>query len=137
MKNVVFSHYGTTLDTRRKGTASKPESWRPNVGLLSQPDFRVSRLHLFYSTLFHPGLESVLRDMKEVSPETEIVLEPYEDTNPWSFEENYARLYDYARNMKFDTQNESYYVHLATGTHATQICLFLLTEARFFPVKNG
>ena len=30
---------------------------------------------------------------------------------------------------------EDYLVHITTGTHVAQICLFLLTEARYFPAR--
>jgi transcriptional regulatory protein RtcR len=41
---------------------------------------------------------------------------------------------DFALGYDFK-ENCDYYVQLATGTHTAQICLFQLTEARYFPAK--
>ena len=54
-------------------------------------------------------------------------------TDPWDFEEVYGALHDFARAYPFDPEREDYLVHITTGTHVAQICLFLLTEARHFP----
>ena len=35
----------------------------------------------------------------------------------------------------FDPDREDYLVHVTTGTHVAQICLFLLTESRYFPAR--
>src|SRR5262245_62726171 len=58
-----------------------------------------------------------------------------EFNDPWDLEEVYGALHDFARNQKFDTAREEYLVHITTGTHVQQICMFLLTEARYFPGK--
>jgi len=55
--------------------------------------------------------------------------------DPWDFEKVYGGLFDFAKNYRFDTDEEEYYVHITTGTHVAQICLFLLTESRHFPAK--
>ena len=44
-----------------------------------------------------------------------------------------ARLHDFARGYPFDAEREHYLVHITTGTHVAQICMFLLTEARYLP----
>ena len=38
-----------------------------------------------------------------------------------------------ARGYPFDPESEDYLVHITTGTHVAQICLFLLTESRHLP----
>src|SRR5262249_39318812 len=38
-------------------------------------------------------------------------------------------------NYSFDTEREDYLIHITTGTHVAQICMFLLTESRHFPAK--
>ena len=55
--------------------------------------------------------------------------------DPWDFEEVYGKLLDFARAYPFDPEAEDYLVHITTGTHVAQICLFLLTEARYLPGK--
>jgi transcriptional regulatory protein RtcR len=55
--------------------------------------------------------------------------------DPWDFEEVYAALHDFARGYAFKPDEEDYLVHITTGTHVQQICLFLLTESRHFPAR--
>ena len=40
---------------------------------------------------------------------------------------------DFVRGYAFDPETEDYLVHITTGTHVAQICLFLLTESRHLP----
>jgi len=134
MKNVVYSHIGTTLDFR--GFSPKRWNvWRPNVGLCQQPDFHVDRFHLFVQPQFERDVQQVVQDIQLVSPSTEIVLEHYDCADVWDFELVYSYLFDISQKQTFDPENENYFVHLTTGTHVAQICLFLLTEARYFPAK--
>jgi transcriptional regulatory protein RtcR len=74
-------------------------------------------------------------DIESVSPETEVRLQPFESGDPWDFEKVYEALYSFARSYPFDTDREDYLVHITTGTHVAQICLFLLTESRHFPAR--
>jgi transcriptional regulatory protein RtcR len=53
--------------------------------------------------------------------------------NPWDFQEVYGVLHDFARAYPFNPDTERYLIHITTGTHVGQICMFLLTEARYFP----
>ncbi len=141
MKNVVYSHIGTTLDFR--GSSEKRWSfWRPNVALCQQKDFHVDRLHLLVQSHFPEEIlnveeefERIVTDIKTISPETEIVRETYDCEDPWNFEQVYSYLYDLSERQNFRTETENYFIHLTTGTHAAQICLFLLTESHHFPAK--
>ncbi|HTF37691.1 MAG TPA: RNA repair transcriptional activator RtcR, partial [Blastocatellia bacterium] len=42
---------------------------------------------------------------------------------------------DFSAGYEFDTDREEYLIHITTGTHVEQICLFLLTESRYLPAK--
>jgi transcriptional regulatory protein RtcR len=55
--------------------------------------------------------------------------------NEWDFEDVFSSLHAFARAYSFDTDREDYFVHITTGTHVVQICLFLLTESRHFPAQ--
>jgi len=68
-----------------------------------------------------------------VSPETQVERRLLDFTDPWDFEEVYGKLLDFARAEPFDPEAEDYLIHITTGTHVAQICLFLLTEARYLP----
>ncbi|MEM6730322.1 MAG: RNA repair transcriptional activator RtcR, partial [Myxococcota bacterium] len=43
------------------------------------------------------------------------------------------KLLDFADGYAFDPDREDYLVHMTTGTHVAQICLYLLTESRYIP----
>lgn len=129
---VVLGFVGSTLDSSKMGP-SRWNKWRPSVGLCMQEDLRVDRFELIHGGL-HEGLARyVARDIGGVSPETEVRPHLLDFADPWDFEEVYGRLLDFARAYAFDPEAEDYLVHITTGTHVAQICLFLLTEARFLP----
>jgi transcriptional regulatory protein RtcR len=46
----------------------------------------------------------------------------------------YAALHEFAKGYTFRDDTD-YYVHLTTRMHVAQICLFLLTEARYLPAR--
>jgi transcriptional regulatory protein RtcR len=77
--------------------------------------------------------ETVRDDIRHVSPETEVRLVLDRTSDPWDFEEVYGGLHDFARSYRFDTDTEDYLVHITTGSHVAQICLFLLMESRHIP----
>ncbi len=54
--------------------------------------------------------------------------------DPWDFGEVYAKLHEFAINYPFEEEN-NYYIHITTGTHVAQICLFLLVESHFLRGK--
>lgn len=133
MDNVVFGFLGTTLDAGFN--ASRWERWRPTVSLCQQEDVLIHKLVLFHGGGKGDLLKLVTADIKRVSPET--IVEPVlmEIRDPWDFVEVYSALHDFVRHYRFDTQANEYLVHITTGTHVAQICLFLLTESRYFPAK--
>ena len=108
--------------------------WRPTVGLCAQPDFPVDRLELFLMREAHASLaQQVIADIAQVSPTTEVVVHHLLVDDPWDFAAVYGSLHDFARSYPFDTDREDYFVHLSTGTHTAQICMFLLAESRHIP----
>ncbi|MGN0884607.1 MAG: RNA repair transcriptional activator RtcR [Candidatus Spyradosoma sp.] len=133
MKNVVVSLLGTNLD--RRGGEDPFARWRPTIGLVSQPVFKVDRLHLLYEKRFAELAAAVSEDVSKVSPKTKVVLEEVRCRSPWNFQDVYTMLYDFCGRMNFDPDKESYFAHISTGTHVAQICLFLLTESRHIPGK--
>lgn len=131
--SVVIGLLGTTLDAG-KGPA-RWERWRPTVALCGQQDFVVSRLELLYPRAATALCGVVSEDIASTSPETVVQTHMTDIRDPWDFGEVYTTLYEFARAYPFDPEREDYYVHITTGTHVAQICLFLLTEARYFPAK--
>lgn len=130
---VVFGILGTSLDAG-KGPA-RWERWRPTVALCQHEDLLVSRLVLLHEPAAADLATQIASDVHHASPDT--VLEPIQVTwkDAWDFEEVYATLHDLTRSYPFKPDREDYLVHLTTGTHVAQICLFLLTESRYFPAR--
>ena len=132
-KRVVIGLLGTVLDAKEK--RNRWEKWRPTVSIFQHENLLVSRLELLHQEKTRSLSDLVKEDVKAVSPETEVRSHIVEFSDPWDFEEVYGRLHDFARSYPFDPEQEEYLVHITTGTHVAQICMFLLTESRHFPGK--
>lgn len=133
-KNVVaISLLGVTLDAGRG--PDRWEKWRPTVGLCQYENLLINRLELLYQKKYLALAEVVVDDIRNISPETEVRLTEIEFDDPWDFEAVYGALHDFARAYEFRTESEEYLVHITTGTHVAQICMFLLTESHRFPAK--
>ncbi|MBN2686397.1 MAG: RNA repair transcriptional activator RtcR [Pontiellaceae bacterium] len=131
MKTVVIGFVGTMLD---RGTyETRWEKWRPTVALCQQDDLLIDRFELICDRRYNKLLEVIEADIAAVSPETEVVRRYVNTRNPWDFQEMYGLLHDFAQDYSFDPENEDYLVHITTGTHVAQICMFLLAEARHIP----
>lgn len=131
---VVIGLLGTNLDQPpRKG--DRWHAWRPSVAICQQQDLLVDRFELLYSTRHQNLVQQVAADIESVSPETDVQTRPISITDPWDFEEVYAALHEFASEYRFDTDRFDYLVHITTGTHVAQICLFLLTESRHLPAR--
>lgn len=132
-KHVAIGLLGATLDSG-KGS-ERWERWRPTVALCQHEDLLIHRFELLYQKKFAAIARAVNDDIATVSPETEVKLVEIELDDPWDFEEVYGALHDFATGYEFDTDREEYLIHITTGTHVEQICLFLLTESRYLPAK--
>jgi transcriptional regulatory protein RtcR len=129
--NVVIGLLGTTLDAGK--SHDRWQTWRPTVSLCRQPDFVVSRLELLHGLRDTSLARNVKQDIATVSPETEVRLHEIEFGDAWDFERVYETLFKFARGYTFDVESEDYLIHITTGTHVAQICLYLLTESRYLP----
>jgi transcriptional regulatory protein RtcR len=128
---VVIGLLGPTLDMGKH--PDRWQNWRPSVSLCRQPDLIVRRFELLHGKRDSSLAKTVRADMRTVSPETEIRQHEMEFSDPWDFEEVYETLFKFSRQYPFDTESEDYLIHITTGTHVAQICLFLLTESRYMP----
>ncbi len=131
-KTVVIGFLGTQLDYTGKGNP-RWEKWRPTVALCQQDDLLVHRLEVIHDARNRGLAERVGNDIARISPETDFRRVEMELRDPWDFEEVYTALHDLARSYPFDTENEDYLIHITTGSHVAQICLYLLTESRYLP----
>jgi transcriptional regulatory protein RtcR len=132
-RTVVIGLLGPTLDSGRG--PHRWEKWRPTVACCQHEALLVDRFELLHQVEFRSLADTLAADVASVSPETEVRQWPIELADPWDFERVYAALHDFARGYAFDAEREDYLVHITTGTHVAQICLFLLTESRYFPAR--
>ena len=128
---VAIGLLGTVLDG---GQGPKRwERWRPTVALCQQEDLQIDRLHLLFARKYDALREVLCSDLRQVSPDTEVVCHPVEFADPWDFQDVYGGLLDWAKSQSFDADAEDYLIHITTGTHVAQICLFLLAESHHLP----
>jgi transcriptional regulatory protein RtcR len=132
MKTVAISLLGTTLDQRGK-RKKRWEKWRPTISLCQQEDLLIDRLELLFQPQYQRIADVVTEDIRQISPETEVCQHHIEFDDPWDFESVYSQLHDFSRRYQFDRDKENYLIHITTGTHVAQICLYLLTEANYLP----
>ena len=129
---TVIGFLGSTLDASKFGY-TRWNKWRPTVGLHMHEDLRVDRFVMLHGTQHSRLAEFVEEDIASVSPETRTERQNLDFEDPWDFEEVYGKLLDFAHGFVFDPDTNDYLIHITTGTHVAQICMFLLTEGRYFP----
>ena len=95
----------------------------------------MTRLELLHGSRERALAEVLVADVRSQSPETDVRTHVMDFGDPWDFGLVYSALHDFARAYPFDPDREDYLVHVTTGTHVAQICLFLLTETRFLPAR--
>ncbi len=122
---------GSKLDTGR--SQDRWSKWRPSVAACQHEDLLIHRFDLLHEPRHFDLAELVASDIRGVSPETEVHLHPLGFKDPWDFEEVFAGLHAFARSFPFDTDKNDYLIHITTGSHVQQICLFLLAESRHLP----
>ncbi len=130
---VAIGLLGPSLDD---GLGAKRwQRWRPTVSLCQQQDLAISRFELLHQRRYDQLAEVIAADIRQVSPETEVRSRHIEFSDPWDLEDVYGALYGFVRGYAFAPEREDYLVHITTGTHVAQICLFLLTESRHLPAR--
>lgn len=131
--HTVVSFLGTSLD--RGIGRDRWEHWRPNVSICQHEDLLVKRLLLLCERRYTKLFDQVAADIATVSPETSVERIDIALRDPWDFEEVFDLLFSKAKELAFDPEDDDLLVHMTTGTHVAQICLFLLTETRHFPAR--
>ncbi|MFY9254514.1 MAG: RNA repair transcriptional activator RtcR [Fuerstiella sp.] len=130
-KTVVIGILGTQLDAGRD--RKRWEKWRPTVSACQHDDLLIDHFELLYPISHHTLAKSIKADLTSVSPETNVQLHNVEFEDAWDFEEVFGTLHEFARGYEFNTEANDYLIHITTGSHVQQICLFLLTESRHLP----
>ncbi|MBL8735618.1 MAG: sigma 54-interacting transcriptional regulator, partial [Planctomycetes bacterium] len=129
---TVVSFLGSQLD---RGGADRWGHWRPNVAMCQHEDLLVERLVLMTDRRFSKLYDQVVEDIALVSPETKVERRDFGVRDPWDFEQVFDHLYRISQELAFEPGRDDLLVHMTTGTHVSQICLFLLTETRHFPAR--
>lgn len=132
--NILVSLLGSTLDNHGRGEG-RWGVWRPSVALAMQEELHFDRYYLLYQPDFRALCRRVEEDIRTCSPDTEVIAEAIAFRDPWDFGEVYSKLYDFSREKNFSAEEHDYYIHITTGTHVAQICLFLLNESHHLPGK--
>lgn len=130
-RKVVIGFVGAQLDSGMG--AGRWEKWRPTVSLTQHEDLAIDRLVLLHDRKYLSLTQLLTEDIATVSPETNVLPMEMTIADPWDFGQVYAALFDFAAQYTFDTEREEYWIHITTGTHVVQICLFLMVEARYLP----
>ena len=131
--HTVLAFLGIQLD---RGTGhDRWEHWRPNVAMCQHEDLLIRRLVLLCERRYSKLYEQVVADIASVSPETKVERRDISLRDPWDFEEVFDVLFRASKDLAFDPEADDLLVHMTTGTHVAQICLFLLTESRHFPAR--
>lgn len=124
---VAIGLLGSKFDTGKDGL------WRPTLALCLQDNLAFNRLDLLYQKFHYRKAVALTQDINKLAPQTKVKMHEIPLKHPWDFEENYSVLLEFASNYQFNLEEEEYYVHISAGTHVAQICLFMLTKARFIP----
>jgi transcriptional regulatory protein RtcR len=130
---VVIGLLGPVLDAGHD--AKRWLRWRPTVGLHQQEDLLISRFEMLHQRRYNNLAAGITADIHQVSPTTKVHGRHIEFSDPWDFQEVYGALWGFAAGYPWKPDEEDYLVHITTGTHVAQICLFLLTETRHFPAR--
>ncbi len=133
-KTTVISLLGTNLDQRGRNN-KRWDKWRPNIALCKQDDLIVDTLVLIHENKFTHLAEQVKDDIAVVSPETTVIFYEVSYLDPWDFESVYSQLFDFSQSYPFQSNDSDYLIHITTGTHVAQICLYLLAETNYLPGK--
>ncbi|TVR46943.1 MAG: AAA family ATPase [Planctomycetota bacterium] len=130
---VALGLLGPTLDAGRG--EKRWQRWRPTLGLHLQDDLLIDRFEMLHQRRFDKLAQGIANDIAAVSPQTQVRSRYIEFSDPWDFEDVYGALWSFARDYPWRPEDEDYLVHITTGTHVAQICLFLLAESRHMPAR--
>ena len=80
-KNVVIGFMGTQLDSGQG--AGRWSKWRPTVSLVQHEDRLIDRIELLYSKKYQSLADVLVKDIANVSPETQVNLVTAEVADPF------------------------------------------------------
>ena len=149
MKTIAISIFGQSKDYLNPRNAAPKQTkkndellqqwllktWRPSVALAAQETIHIDEYHLICTIEQHESAQTVVAGIKHFSPQTKVFVDLLELKNVFDFQTTFIELMDYASRPCFHEENSESLVHLTTGTHVEQICLFLLTQKHYLNGK--
>ncbi|PID64022.1 MAG: transcriptional regulator [Gammaproteobacteria bacterium] len=133
-KNVVISIVGSVLDFKGKDLPKRFYQWRPNFAIALHKDLAIDQYDFIYDYQSRKTATILKNDILGHNPDAIVNTHKVTMRDPWDFGEVYAKLHEFSLNYPFEEEN-NYYIHITTGTHVAQICLFLLAESHFLRGK--
>ncbi len=134
MHNIIVGILGQRLDNTGLGN-KRWLRWRPTMSLLMHHDFQVNELVLIHQKDEQALADLTTKDANNLCLDIKVTSHVVNYDDPWDFEQVYSQLHDFSNSYRFDPEHNNYYFHITTGTHVAQICIYLLTEANYFPGK--
>ncbi|MEN9358497.1 MAG: hypothetical protein RL095_32 [Verrucomicrobiota bacterium] len=128
---VAFGIFGSMKDSGLG--KDRWRKWRPTLALCLNDKLGVQRLELLIEAKQEEQAAALLKDLAKLRPELEINTHVVPIEDPWDLAEVYGVLFDLSRRLAIDAESEELLIHITTGTHVQQICLFLLTESGHLP----
>ncbi len=136
-QKIVIGFIGQTLDNRGKGY-KRFERWRPTYSIAQQQSLDIDTFELLHHEKETELAEEIKRDIEALRAKqgkpVRVNLHELSPEDPWNFEEVYSKLQDFCEHYTF-YEDIDYFIHITTGTHVMQICLYLLTEANYLQGK--
>jgi transcriptional regulatory protein RtcR len=128
---TVIGFLGSQLDAG--GGRGRWQKWRPTISIVQHEGVAIDAIELLHSPGHERIAQQVVDDLRFISPDTRVTTHALPVRDPWDFGEMYGALFDWAQTQRLDPEQSDYWIHITTGTHVAQICLFLLAEARVLP----
>ena len=125
-KNVVFSFLGIEKD-------QEESIFRPNIELCEQKELTIDKLYLFHQPdPKHLKLGEKIKDEIDKTQKGITVELVQIKRDAFTLDSVFPKLKGYFSDFPFNHNKETYYLHLATGTHIELICFFLLAKWNSF-----
>ena len=129
-------HPRARRSTRGSG-AARWERWRPTVALCQHEDLRRRPARAAASAQDAPSSPRAVADdiAARLARDRGRALDRVRVRRPVGLRGGLRRAPRLRARLPVRPRREDYLVHITTGTHVAQICLFLLTESRYFPAR--
>ena len=114
------------LDNRRW------ERFRPSVSICMHDDLVIDNYYIIYQGKFKRQLDFLAKDIKKVSPNTNIIPVEMNFTDPFDPLEALEKQLEFVSSLD---DKDSYIINITTGTHTNQLAWFKLVENNFIDAK--